>query len=111
MQKMLQSLFFKNKSIFTAFLICCTFSFHPVLAQSNTAEIDTIVVSIRFDNTSLRDALNQIVTQTNLQITYNDEIVKGIKINKNFDNVTIRTLLDSLITANGLTYKILTENQ
>jgi outer membrane cobalamin receptor len=92
-------------------IIHIVFSIHPVLAQSSTDGFDSTVVSFNFKNTTLKEALNQIILQTNLQITYGNEIVQGIRINKNFKKVTIPALLDSIIMAKGLSYNIISKNQ
>ncbi len=111
MKKMLSNYFLSKRFLLNLFVIGWVFSTHTAAAQSTNNEIDTLRVSFTFKNTSLREALNQIVARTNIQVTYKDEIVKGIVINHSFQDITLHSLLDSIITGNGLSYKILSDDQ
>jgi len=74
-------------------------------------DLDDLRVSLEAKPMSLREALQQVVSQTNLQIVYSDALVKDIQANYSGKNVTARTALDGLLAPAALDYRVLEDDQ
>jgi type II secretory pathway component HofQ len=73
--------------------------------------LDNIHVSLEAQNIPLREALQQIMTQTRAQIVYSDALVKDVNAGYSGKNVTLRNALNNLLTPAALDYRVMEDNQ
>jgi hypothetical protein len=74
-------------------------------------DIDTIRVSLEVKDIPLRDAIQQLISQTRLQIVYNDAFVNGIKASCSCKNFTLREALEQLLKNTPLTFRAMKDGQ
>jgi hypothetical protein len=74
-------------------------------------DLDHLRVSLEAKPLSLRDALQHVVSQTNLQIVYSDALVKDAQTHYSGQNVTARAALDSLLAPAALDYRVMEDDQ
>ncbi|NUO79656.1 hypothetical protein HUU05_06245 [candidate division KSB1 bacterium] len=79
---------------------------------SNAAgNLDGIFVTLTKHEMPLREALQQIVSQTKLQIVYSDALVQDVKVHCACEEVTARTALAELLRSTALVYEITADGQ
>jgi hypothetical protein len=74
-------------------------------------DLDRLRVSLETKPLSLRDALQHVVSQTNLQIVYSDALVMDAQTHYSGQNVTARAALDSLLAPAALDYRVMEDDQ
>jgi hypothetical protein len=74
-------------------------------------DLDRLRVSLATPPLSLRDALQHVVSQTNLQIVYSDALVKDVQTHYAGQNVTVRAALDGLLAPAALDYRVMEDDQ
>jgi hypothetical protein len=74
-------------------------------------DLDNIRVSLEAKNISLREALQQIMAQTQAQIIYSDALVKDVSAGYSGKNVTLRNALNNLLAPAALDYRVMEDNQ
>jgi len=74
-------------------------------AQSNA--LDSLRVSLEMKDAALREALQQLVSQTQAQLVYHDAIVAGVKTSCSLKNATLRQALEEILTPADLTYRVM----
>lgn len=68
--------------------------------------LETIMVSMRFENITLKETLTRIRQQVHVSFAYNEKDVNvGIRVSGNFNNTPLPKVLDQLLIANGYVYK------
>jgi outer membrane receptor for ferrienterochelin and colicin len=94
-------------------LLLVFFSATPNFANSEAdkAKLDSIRVSFEAKNVTLREALQNLVAQTSLQIVYNDGLVNGLKVSCACTNVTLRQALEELLKPTPLTFEAMPDGQ
>jgi hypothetical protein len=73
--------------------------------------LDNIHVSVEAKNIPLREALQQIMAQTQAQIVYSDALVKDVNAGYSGKNVTLRKALNNLLTPAALDYRVMEDDQ
>jgi hypothetical protein len=89
-------------------LIICGMIF--VFAPRSPAQIkalDSLRVSLEVKDVALREALQQLVSQTQAQLIYHDAIVAGVKTSCALKNVTLRQALEEILAPADLTYRVM----
>ncbi len=74
-------------------------------------DLDNIRVSLEAKNIPLREALQQIMAQTQAQIVYSDALVKDVNAGYSGKNVTLRNALNSLLAPAALDYRVMEDDQ
>lgn len=74
-------------------------------------DLDNIRVSLEAQNIPLREALQQIMAQTQAQIVYSDALVKDVNAGYSGKNVTLRNALNSLLAPAALDYRVMEDDQ
>ncbi|MCI0692062.1 STN domain-containing protein [candidate division KSB1 bacterium] len=74
-------------------------------------DLDNIRVSLEARNIPLREALQQIMAQTQAQIVYSDALVKDVNAGYSGKNVTLRNALNSLLAPTALDYRVMEDDQ
>ncbi|MCG3119663.1 MAG: hypothetical protein ALAOOOJD_02138 [bacterium] len=77
----------------------------PTHAQINA--LDSLRVNLVGKNLALREALQQLVAQTKVQLVYHDAIVAGVKVNCFLNKVTLRQALGEILAPAELTYGVM----
>lgn len=85
-------------------------SLYPI-PKDGQEDLDQIHVNLKFNNLSLKEALQQLVRQTNLQIIYNDAIVENIRVDCPCRNLGVREALSELLKTTKLVFKVLADGQ
>jgi hypothetical protein len=75
------------------------------------SNLDNMFVSLDARNTPLREALQQIMSQTKAQIVYSDALVKDINAGYFGKNVTLRNALNNLLAPAALDYRVMEDDQ
>jgi hypothetical protein len=89
-------------------LIICGIIF--VFASRLHAQIealDSLRVNLTVQDIALREALQQLVSQTQAQLVYHDAIVAGVKTSCSLKNVTLRQALKEILAPADLTYRVM----
>jgi hypothetical protein len=89
-------------------LIICGMIF--LFAPRSPAQIevlDSLRVSLEVKDAALREALQQLISQTPAQLVYHDAIVAGVKTSCSLKNVTLRQALEEILTPADLTYRVM----
>jgi outer membrane receptor protein involved in Fe transport len=79
--------------------------------NKSISRIDSILISIEFRNTDLKDALKQIMEEANLQIVYNDALIKGKTVSYSFQQEPLSNALNILLAEFNLQYQELESGQ
>jgi hypothetical protein len=74
-------------------------------------DLDSIRLSLEARNIPLREALQQIMAQTQAQIVYSDALVKDVNAGYSGKNVTLRNALNSLLAPAALDYRVMEDDQ
>jgi len=85
-----------------------------VFASESHAQIealDSLRVNLTVQDVALREALQQLVSQTKAQLVYHDAIVAGVKTSGSLKNVTLRQALEEILTPADLTYRMMDDGQ
>ncbi len=92
-----------------AVLILCLLwglPFSPAFPGENNHKLENYLVSMNFENITLKDALTHIKQHTPVSFAYNEkEVNVSIRVNSNFTNTPLPKVLDRLLVANGYVYK------
>ncbi len=86
----------------------------PASASSGASEkarLDSIRVNFEAQNLPLREALQNLVVQTNVQIVYHDALVKDIYVSCACGNASLRQALEILLTPTSLTFEVMSDGQ
>ncbi len=79
--------------------------------STSPKNLDGIFVTLAAKEILLREALQQIVSQTKLQIVYSDALVKDVKVNCACKAVTVRVALRELLQPAALFYEVTSDGQ
>jgi hypothetical protein len=74
-------------------------------------DLDNIRVSLEARNIPLREALQQIMAQTQAQIVYSDALVQDVNADFSGNNVTLRNALTNLLAPVALDYRVMEDDQ
>ncbi|MGH7599084.1 MAG: STN domain-containing protein [bacterium] len=74
-------------------------------------DLDNLLVSLEARNIPLREALQQIMAQTQAQIVYSDALVKDVNAGYSGKNVTLRNALNGLLAPAALDYRVMEDDQ
>src|SRR5574341_1287234 len=85
--------------------------FIPPFAPAQTPALDSIRVTLEAKDMALRETLQQLVSQTKVQLVYHDAIVAGVKTSAALKNVTLRQALDEILTPADLAYRMMDDGQ
>ncbi|MBC8186201.1 TonB-dependent receptor [candidate division KSB1 bacterium] len=77
----------------------------------NESDLDSVRVNLEVKDIQLRTAIQHLVSQTKLQIIFNDALVKDIKVNCSIKNTTLRNALETLLKNTKLTFKTMKDGQ
>ena len=91
--------FFRIMRITSILLFVLIFSLHAIDSSSQNARI-----SIRANNTSLKEVLNTIEKQTDYLFVYNVNVDTNLKVVVNARNQPVKQILDNLFSTIGLSY-------
>jgi len=80
-------------------------------SRAQTPVLDSLRVNLEAQELALREALQQIVAQTKVQLVYHDALVAGVKTNGAFKNVTLREALAEILAPAELTYGVMEDGQ
>ena len=90
--------------LFLCFSIILPFSQAFSLEHANNLE--NYLVSVKFENITLKDALNRIKKSVPVSFAYNEkEVNVGIRVSGNFNKTPFPEVLDHLLVSNGYLYK------
>jgi hypothetical protein len=81
------------------------------LSRAQTPELDSLRVNLEAKDLALREVLQQLVSQTKVQLVYHDALVAGVKTNGSFKNVTLRQALTEILAPAELTYGMMADGQ
>jgi len=96
--------------VFLLLLILTNAGF-AALSPADRANLDSIRVSFEASEVALREALQNLIAQTKLQIVYHDALVKGLKVSCACKNVTLRQALHELLKSTPLTFEAMPDGQ
>ena len=82
-----------------------------VLSRAQTPGLDSLRVNLEAKDLALREVLQQLVSQTKVQLVYHDALVAGVKTNGSFKNVTLRQALTEILAPAELTYGMMADGQ
>jgi hypothetical protein len=74
-------------------------------------DLDSIRLSLEARNIPLREALQQIMAQTQAQIVYSDALVKDVNTGYSGKDVTLRNALNGLLAPAALDYRVMEDDQ
>jgi len=83
----------------------------PNLSRAQTPALDSLRVNLEAKDLALREALQQLVSQTKVQLVYHDALVAGVKTSVSFKNVTLREALTEILAPAELTYGVMEDGQ
>ncbi len=84
----------------------------PLFAgASEKAKLDSIRVNFEAHNLPMREALQHLIAQTNLQIVYHDALIKDLSVSCACNNVTLREALEILLKPAMLTFEVMKDGQ
>jgi len=92
-------------------LIFLGFVFIAVVSRAQTPALDSLRVNLEAKDLALREALQQLVSQTKVQLVYHDALVAGVKTSGSFKNVTLRVALAEILAPAELTYGVMEDGQ
>jgi len=92
-------------------LIFLGFIFIAAVSRAQTPAFDSLRVNLEAKDMALREALQQIVAQTKVQLVYHDALVAGVKTSVSFKNVTLREALAEILAPAELTYGVMEDGQ
>jgi len=98
------------RCVFLLLLILTALAFADVTA-ADQANLDSIRVSFEARDLALREALQNLIAQTKLQIVYHDALVKGMKVSCACRDVTLRQALNELLKSTPLTFEAMPDGQ
>jgi hypothetical protein len=81
------------------------------LARTQIKALDSMRVSLEVRDLALREALQQLVSQTNAQLVYHDAIVAGVKTSCSLKNVSLRQALEEILLPADLAYRMMDDGQ
>jgi hypothetical protein len=100
----------KGRHVFLFLLVLANSSFADITTADN-ASLDSIRVSFEAKDVLLREALQNLMAQTRLQIVYHDALVKGLKVSCACADVTLRQALHELLKSTPLTFEAMPDGQ
>jgi len=80
-------------------------------SRAQTPALDSLHVNLEAKDMALREALQQLVSQTKVQLVYHDALVAGVKTSCAFKNVTLREALTEILAPAELTYGVMEDGQ
>ena len=92
-------------------LILLGFIFIAAVSGAQTPALDSLRVNLEAKDMALREALQELVAQTKVQLVYHDALVAGVKTNGAFKNVTLRKALTEILAPAELTYGVMEDGQ
>lgn len=81
------------------------------VATAEQAQLDSIRVSFTAKDVALREALQNLIGQTKLQIVYDDALVKGMKVSCACKEVALRQALNEILKSTPLTFEAMPDGQ
>jgi hypothetical protein len=81
------------------------------LSRAQIIALDSIRVNLEVKDVALRETLQSLISQTKLQIVYNDALVNGIKVSYACNHVTLRKALEELLKPTPLTFEAMQDGQ
>ena len=101
----------RNASRVFLFLFVLANSSFADITTAGQANLDSIRVSFEAKDVALREALQNLIAQTRLQIVYHDALVKGLKVSCACKDVTLRQALHELLKSTPLTFEAMPDGQ
>jgi hypothetical protein len=92
---------------FAPLIICGMIFLFSAKAPGQTKTLDSLRVSLEVKDAALREALQQLVLQTQAQLVYHDAIVAGVKTSCSLKNVTLRQALEEILAPADLAYRVM----
>lgn len=92
-------------------LILLGFIFIATVTRAQTPALDSLRVNLEAKDLALREALQELVAQTKVQLVYHDALVAGVKTNGAFKNVPLREALTEILAPAELTYGVMEDGQ
>ncbi|GEM_PF-6182747 len=92
---------------FVPLIFCGIFLVDLPASRAQSPVIDSLRVSLEVKDAALREALQQLVAQTQAQLVYHDAIVAGVKTSCSLKNVTLRQALEEILAPADLTYRVM----
>ena len=87
------------------------FILFAAISRAQTPALDSLRVNWEAQDLALREALQQIVAQTKVQLVYHDALVAGVKTSGSFKNVPLREALVEILAPAELTFAMLEDGQ
>lgn len=88
--------------------------FTPCLARhkiNGKEDLDRVRVDVVAENILLREAIQQLVAATKMQIVYNDAIIKDLRVSCSCRNRTLRQVLVELLKPTNLVFQVMDDGQ
>ncbi len=82
-----------------------------IAKEEERTNLDSIRVNLDVEKVALREALQNLIAQTKLQIVYHDGLVKGLTVSCVCYGVTLRQALEELLKPTPLTYQAMPDGQ
>ena len=101
----------RSSSHVVLFLFIITARGFADVTAADKVNLDSIRVSFEASDVALREALQNLIAQTRLQIVYHDALVKGMKVSCACQNVTLRQALHELLKSTPLTFEAMPDGQ
>ena len=92
----------------TVLILCFLigFPFSRTFSGPTANNLENYLVSVRFENITLKDALNRIKKSVPVSFAYSEKDVNvGIRVSGNFHKTPFPEVLDQLLVSNGYLYK------
>lgn len=77
------------------------------LTHAQTNALDSLRVNLEGKDLALRAALQQLVSQTRVQLVYHDALVAGVRVNCSLKSATLRQALAEILAPAELTYGVM----
>jgi D-ribose pyranose/furanose isomerase RbsD len=101
----------KNGSIVFLLLLFLSTPGFADEGSADKASLDSIHVSFEAKDLALREALQNLMAQTKLQIVYNDALVEALQVSCACNNATLRQALNELLKSTPLTFEVMPDGQ
>jgi len=97
---------FYRTVLYLYFLILLVFSPSRTFSEEKYNELESYLVSVRFGNIPLKEALNRIKKSVPVSFAYNEKDVNmAVRVSGNFNKTPLPEVLDKLLIANGYIYR------
>lgn len=101
----------KNYSKIALVLVLLILSVKKIFAQNDTLQSTSLIISLGFENSSIKEVLDQIEGLTDYKFYYASEWLGDKKISGEYNEIPTEMVLNDIFEGTVLNYYVLSENQ